>query len=475
MINAGRVKETIIIFINRFEKWALSPKIWILLGILLAAVLLFWYPQWRVSQFGITSPKDLAEMENSYRVTLAQILGGFAVAISLYYTWRRINISQEGQITERFTRAVDQLGAIDHLGNPAMEIRLGGIYALERISRESDKDYWPIMEILTAYVRKNSSFKTVVNKTFTDISIDIQANETTKREIPDTYEVSSDIQAVLIVIKRRKWFFNNGESTGLDLQRTNLRMTDLEGAQLEGANLGGANLKEAYLRGVNLGGANLKKAYLKGANLKKTNLIGANLKKANLIRANLKKANLPYANLEGANLRGANLSYANLEEANLEGANLKKANLGRANLEGANLQGASLGGAYLIQTNLEWAYLVEANLERATLGGADLERANLPYANLEGANLSGAQLEGANLGGANLKEAYLVEANLGGANLRGANLEEANLERAENLSLDQLSQVKTLYGTTIDDELLIPLKEKYTNLFKPPEYISKIE
>jgi hypothetical protein len=47
-------------------------------------------------------------MENSYRVTLAQILGGIAIAISLYYTWRRINIYQEGQITERFTRAVDQ-------------------------------------------------------------------------------------------------------------------------------------------------------------------------------------------------------------------------------------------------------------------------------------------------------------------------------------------------------------------------------
>ena len=38
-----------------------------------------------------------------------------------------------------------------------MEIRLGGIYALERISMESEDYYWPIMEILTAYVRKNSS------------------------------------------------------------------------------------------------------------------------------------------------------------------------------------------------------------------------------------------------------------------------------------------------------------------------------
>ena len=58
---------------------------------------------------------------------------GVAVGIGLYYKWRRITISQENQITELFTRTVDQLGTIDHLGKPAIEIRLGGIYALERI------------------------------------------------------------------------------------------------------------------------------------------------------------------------------------------------------------------------------------------------------------------------------------------------------------------------------------------------------
>jgi hypothetical protein len=32
-------------------------------------------------------PKDLAEMENSYRATLAQILGGIAVGIEIYFAW----------------------------------------------------------------------------------------------------------------------------------------------------------------------------------------------------------------------------------------------------------------------------------------------------------------------------------------------------------------------------------------------------
>lgn len=136
----------------------------IILLVVFLLLALQYIPHYQVAQFNITSQKDLADAEISYRATLAQIFGGVAIAIGLYYTWRRIGIAeedlkttqknlkvaQEGQITERFTRAVDQLG------NPSMEIRLGGIYALEQIAYESYKYYWPIMEILTAYIRKNS-------------------------------------------------------------------------------------------------------------------------------------------------------------------------------------------------------------------------------------------------------------------------------------------------------------------------------
>jgi len=60
-----------------------------------------------------------------------------------------LKVDQDQQITERFTRAIVQLG--DEL----MALRLGGIYALERISKDSAKDHWQVMEVLMAYVRKN--------------------------------------------------------------------------------------------------------------------------------------------------------------------------------------------------------------------------------------------------------------------------------------------------------------------------------
>ena len=78
--------------------------------------------------------------------------------------------------------------------------------------------------------------------------------------------------------------------------------------------------------------------------------------------------------------------------------------------------------------------------------GANLKRINLERANLERANIQGTNLEG--------------------VNLQGANLFMANLTGAFNLSIDQLSKVRTLYNAKIDEELLIQLKEEFLSLFK---------
>jgi hypothetical protein len=208
---------------------------------ILGVGLLIAIPHWQVS--GINNSTVQATQENQDRTTLAQILGGAAIGIGLYYTWRRIGIAeedlkatkknlevaQEGQITERFTRAVEQLGAVDKDGNPAIEIRLGGIYALERIANESDKDYWPIMEILTAYVRKNShveygerTFSYEYSNAYKE-SIEIE-----DRKMQD--KVSLDIHAIISVIRRRRYFFNSGETDHLDLRGTNLREANFQGA-----------------------------------------------------------------------------------------------------------------------------------------------------------------------------------------------------------------------------------------------------
>jgi uncharacterized protein YjbI with pentapeptide repeats len=343
----------------------LDPKIWIFLYVLVSAILLYFYPPMQVSHFGINNSTTIATLENQYRTTLAQILGGGVVAISIYFTWNNfltaqenLKTSQEGQVTERFARSIEQLGAVDKDGNPTIEIRLGAIYALERIANESEKDYWPIMEILTAYVRKNSPHNLV--KTQDNVSL--------------------DIQAVLTVIGRRKNSLNHGESKHLNLQMAFLQKGELFGAHLEGAYLKGAYLYGAQLEEVHLEGANLEGACLKEANLNR-----ACIEKANLYRAYLVGAYLNWVNFKGSNLSNANLENANLLEANFEVAVLGDARLAGARFISANLGYASLNDANLVKTSFYMSHLV----------GADLEGANLEGANLEGAYLVGTNFKGA--------------------------------------------------------------------------------
>src|SRR5437016_5215049 len=123
---------------------------------ILSLVIVWKVPQWQVRKLGIPEPTARFTSENEARKTIAQIIAGIAILGGFYSAQRQLAVTQEGQITERYTKAIEELGATDALGQKRLELRLGGIYALERIARDSEKDHWPIMEILTAYIRQNS-------------------------------------------------------------------------------------------------------------------------------------------------------------------------------------------------------------------------------------------------------------------------------------------------------------------------------
>jgi uncharacterized protein YjbI with pentapeptide repeats len=301
------------------------------------------------------------DSENEVRTTLLQALAGLVLVAGLYFTYQTYGLNRQGQVTERFTRAIDQLGK-----RGSLEVQLGGIYALERIAWDSKEDHGPIMEVLTAYVREHAPLQPAKSGSEPEPG-EARSTPPTQGEVPNRNVVRSDIQAILTVLGRRKIGPDRPERP-LDLSRTNLQdavlvKANLQDAHLYGANLQGAHLDEANLRDARLGEANLRDAIfyeadLQGAVLFKANLQGADLRGAK----NLERAFLKGANLQGADLRGANLQGANLVEAILQGANLVGANLQGAHLAGANLQGADLRGA-----NLQRARLAEANLHGAAV------------------------------------------------------------------------------------------------------------
>jgi uncharacterized protein YjbI with pentapeptide repeats len=295
-------------------------------------------------------------------------------------------LTQQGHITDRFTSAVDQLGS------DQIDVRLGGIYALERIMRDSPPDEPAVVAVLAAYVRDHAA------------RLAAPQPPRPPARSPVATQLGSDVQAALTVIGRRP-----GPNTPDGREVVELTYLDLTHVELVDANLAQANLT----------GANLSYAQAPGGDLTGAALDEANLAAADLANGTLTGADLDGADLTGATLTGANLAHSSAVDGNLANASLAFANLSRARLTHATLPNADLSNARLVGASLLEANLTGANLTHTQLIGANLTSANLATANLPGANLSGADLTGANLAGANLSGATLTGAKLAGARVDG--------------------------------------------------------
>ncbi len=261
-----------------------QPTYYWTLGLLVFLFLLWVIPQWQVSGLQL-SPKERLLTANALRDTWAMIFAALFFAAACYFTWRHVEaigktvvaaerttaaaeksaaISSERHITERFVRVMELLG------DEKLEVRLGGIYALERIARDSPNDQTAVTEVLATYIREHATWN--------------------KQEAAPT-RLRSDIQAILTVLGRRTWV--SGEDESLDLHATALATAYLPFARLQRA-----FLYEADLRGAMLYNADLRGAWLWKAHLHNTILEGAHLEGADLTAAE----GLTWEQLEQAHL-----------------------------------------------------------------------------------------------------------------------------------------------------------------------------
>ncbi|WP_409062285.1 pentapeptide repeat-containing protein [Streptomyces sp. SYP-A7185] len=278
-------------------------------------------------------------------------------------------LAREGQITERYTAAVSNLGA------DAMDVRLGGIYALQRIMQDSSRDQPTINNVLAAYARSHAA-----------------------KAPPAGKDVPADVLAALKVLSDR------------DTTHDEAFVLDLTSIWLPGADLAPSRLQAFWLpdAGTSSSKVNTKGIMLRSAILTKAHLSGAFLPWAELRRASLNDADLERANLGHADLRIADLSHADLRKAVLIKTDLGEANLVDADLRGATMRAVRLSSAEAGEADLRGADLRCVDvLTTPTPPCSDLRDASLFYSDLRGANLRGADLRGADLSGADLRGADL--------------------------------------------------------------------
>ncbi|WP_433616271.1 pentapeptide repeat-containing protein [Dactylosporangium sp. CA-139114] len=212
---------------------------------------------------------------NNARTVLLQALGAVILALGAYATWHRLRINEEelrlsrsAHTTERYSRAVE------HLGHDSLDVRIGGVYALEQIAGQSPPDRDAIIAILRAYVRGHSPWPPGLPGQ--------PPADTPPAQLPTLAMRANDVQAAVDVLVR---LHDSGGAERLLLPRCDLRYARMNGAVLRGANLGDsaltrARLRNADLRGCLLGNADLRQAELDGADLRGTDLATVRLEGA---------------------------------------------------------------------------------------------------------------------------------------------------------------------------------------------------
>ncbi|MEU6865410.1 pentapeptide repeat-containing protein [Streptomyces sp. NPDC046876] len=284
----------------------------------------------------------------------AASLPGIAALAALLFTWasveqsgEQLRIAEQGQVTGRFN------AAIGNLASSAVDIRLGGIYGLERLMQNAPDEQPTVVTLLTAYVREHTR-DPANGRADAHPATDVQAAMTVlaNRDPARDGRGAFDLRNVHLrhLGYMGMWNPNRQRVTGINFPDADFSGADLGDADLEHARLSGAAMADTDLQEAGLDGADLSDAVLTNADLARSRLAQADLSRIQAAGAHFEDTDLKKAGLEGASLRRASLVGASLPGAILRGADLREADLRDADFTGADLTGADLTGAKNVST-----------------------------------------------------------------------------------------------------------------------------
>ena len=181
------------------------------------------------------------------------------------------NAAQQSLRNERYQRGAEMLG------NEVLAVRLGGIYALQRLAQEYPEEYHvQIMRLFCAFARNPTEDEEY------DAKLDAEAVR-----FPRTRE---DVQEVLRAISKRNW-------SDVELESIEKFYLDLRGANLQEILISGGNLYGAYFWGANLSGAGIEHVDLSYVTFLKADLSRVTFSDVDLFKSEFDESDLTDAEL----------------------------------------------------------------------------------------------------------------------------------------------------------------------------------
>jgi hypothetical protein len=190
----------------------------------------------------LTVVDSRTKLRNDMRVSLVQLFAALGVTGGVYFTYRTFRLNRDGQVTDRFAKAIDQLAELDK-----PDVAVGGIYSLARLANDSRVDRRAIENVLIAHIRRLAPLPPPPTS---------PSLNTRPAQIRPCRERLPTVQAALTLLSD----LNAGSR--VDLSETDLRAADLQNKNLRGWQLSGANLTAANLQNTDLGDSDLTNADL---------------------------------------------------------------------------------------------------------------------------------------------------------------------------------------------------------------------
>ena len=255
--------------------------------------MVLWFPEWAVKQNlrqvpGCQpNPEHYTRLVNESRASTIQFVGGLALFGGLIFTWKNYFLAEHGKNTDRFTNAIELLGAAPkEPGKIPGVSHLGGIYALEQLARDSKLLYWPCLQSMAGFLRIHPDWIPVTSK------------------VDGLTHPPAPIQAALEAIIFR---LEHEHELRLDLSECNLAGSYC--ARRSAGDIQGAKFQNCYLWCTDLSASDLRQAQFSHANCYGCKFTGAKLKDADFTGVeDLSDADFDGANLEGTKFQGVDLS-----------------------------------------------------------------------------------------------------------------------------------------------------------------------
>jgi uncharacterized protein YjbI with pentapeptide repeats len=333
--------------------------------------------------------KERFRMEDDARKTLAQIIGGVLVLLGLVVTYNTYRVGVQKQDLDRDSQVTDRFSkAITHLGDDKIAIRIGGLFELERIAKDSPRDASTTKQVIYAYL--HDKFSNVQNLSPDSISPRPTAPETTNEtNVPQQksnglaiakFNTPIEVQTILNIIQNLL-----GESERLDLRHLDLSGKSLANGKYALANFQNTNISNSNLFASDFTSADFRSASLRGASTDISEHVELGKSIVGLVVP--EKLRTIFSN--------ATFFEADLSEADLS--------LGK--FVGTKLRSCKLNKTILYKTDLTDADLFRAEANQLDLRQADLTRTNFANAQLRGAVFGSTKFQSTVFSGADLTDA----------------------------------------------------------------------